>query len=1565
TDDETAPTVTLSASPANIAENGGVSTLTVTLSTATYEDVVVDLTYAGTATGSGTDYTAAASTITIVAGNTIGTTTVTSIDDMLSEGSETVIADIDAVNGGDATEDGTQQATVTITDDDGPIALDDIYDIDEDGTLNDDVSINDSGLDNTPITFNVIDDVDNGTLVLNDDGTFTYIPNPNFTGDDTFTYEVCDATPTCATAVVTITVNPVNDPIYANDDIASVNEDGTLNGTTVLDNDGDDDGSILNINTVPIINTQHGDLIINSDGTYTYIPDDNYYGDDYFVYEVCNDETPQECTTATVVITVNPVNDEPYAIDDYVSTDMGAPVSGNVIPNDFDIDEDDLIVNTTLLSDPTNGSVVINADGSFIYTPNTDFIGTDVFIYEVCDNGVPQLCSHAIVYVTVTEQGDLFANDDYAEVDEDGTLNGSSVLDNDGDNDGSILIVNTTPVDDVNNGTLVFNDDGTYTYTPDEDFFGEDSFTYEVCNDETPQQCETATVIIVVNPVNDAPNAEDDIVYTNPGTEISGNVLPNDDDTEGDDLTVNTTPLSGPDNGEIVINDDGTFTYIPDDGFVGSDTIVYQVCDNGVPQECDTAYIIIEVLDDGTLYANDDYAIVNEDGNLIGTTVLVNDGDSNGSTLTVNTSAVNDVNNGTLVLNSDGTYTYTPDPDFTGQDSFTYEVCNDEDPIECATATVTITVLPDNDNLFANDDIASVDEDGVLFGSTVLVNDGDNDGGNLIVSIIPVNYPENGTVTINEDGTYTYVPFPDFNGEDSFTYQVCNDENPQECEIATVTITVNPVNDAPNAEDDLIFVDEGGIVTGDVLPNDDDVDGDDLTVNTTPLSGPDNGEIVINDDGTFTYIPDDGFVGTDTIVYEVCDNGDPQQCDSAYIIIEVIGAGTLFANDDYVQIDEDEILNGTTVLVNDGDSDGSTLTVNSTPVDDVENGTLVLNSDGTFTYTPDPDFNGEDIFVYEVCNDEDPQECSTATVIITVNPVNDAPNAQDDIIFTEEDVVVTGNVLPNDDDIDGDDLTVNTTPLSGPDNGEIVINDDGTFTYTPDPGFVGTDTIVYEVCDNGVPQQCDSAYIIIEVGAVGVLYANDDFRTVNEDNILYGATVLENDGDSDGSVITVNTNPVSNVSHGILTLNWNGSFTYSPDPNYFGEDQFTYEISNDETPQEFAQATVFITVNPVNDPPLAVDDYVTVVANGFVSDNVLNNDSDIDGDNLIVNTTPISDPTNGTVNLNADGSFTYTPNVDFIGTDYFVYEVCDDGLPQLCSQALVIITVTEDNVPLVANDDAVSVNEDEILEGSTVLANDVDDPANTLTVNTNPVVDVTNGTLVLNSDGTFTYTPNEDYFGTDMFEYEVSNDENPQETDVATVTITVNPVNDDPIAVNDTLSGNVDQDISGDVSVNDLGLGDKPVVFTVDTDPINGVVDFNDDGTFTYSPDANFNGQDSIVYIVTDLDGQTSKATILLDVIPVVTYDVVVPEGFSPNGDGINEFFEIEGLENYPNNTIVIINRWGNKLYEAAPYNNDWDGTNLFGVSVGDNNLPEATYFYILDLGDGSAPIKGYIYLKK
>ena len=216
-------------------------------------------------------------------------------------------------------------------------------------------------------------------------------------------------------------------------------------------------------------------------------------------------------------------------------------------------------------------------------------------------------------------------------------------------------------------------------------------------------------------------------------------------------------------------------------------------------------------------------------------------------------------------------------------------------------------------------------------------------------------------------------------------------------------------------------------------------------------------------------------------------------------------------------------------------------------------------------------------------------------------------------------------MLDNDSDIDGDTLVVNTTPVVEPTNGSVVLNADGTFVYTPNANFVGSDLFVYEVSDaDGETAQATVNITIDSLNDAPV--AADDTFTTNEDVALTDS-VLSNDSELDGDTLQVNTTPVVGPVNGTVGLNADGTFTYTPNANFFGSDTFTYEVTDGNGGT--AQATVNITVGSVNDAPVAGDDSFNVAEDGVLNDELLSNDSDLDGDTLQVNTTPVVGPANG------------------------------------------------------------------------------------------------------------------------------------------------------------------------------------------------------------------------------------------------------------------------------------------------------------------------------------------------
>jgi hypothetical protein len=296
-------------------------------------------------------------------------------------------------------------------------------------------------------------------------------------------------------------------PILAVNDINTTPQNMPVSGQ-VLTNDI---GSGLVVTTTPIANPLNGTVVLNANGIYTYTPASGFSGNDSFKYKICDNLTPQKCDTALVNIAVIPPviigqNAPPVALNDTKQTTMGIAVSGNVLSNDFDPNAGQtLTVTTTPVLPPVNGTVVLNANGTYTYTPTPGFIGLDSFMYKVCDNGSPVLCSNATVYIDVVfKNTPVTANDKPVTGDDAGTTLKNTAFTgrlntNDSDpNAGQILAYTITPISAPAHGSVAVTPTGGYTYTPATGYTGSDAFTYNVCDNGSPSLCSMATAYITI-----------------------------------------------------------------------------------------------------------------------------------------------------------------------------------------------------------------------------------------------------------------------------------------------------------------------------------------------------------------------------------------------------------------------------------------------------------------------------------------------------------------------------------------------------------------------------------------------------------------------------------------------------------------------------------------------------------------------------------------------------------------------------------------------------------------------------------------------------------------------------------------------------------------------------------------------------------------------------------------------------------------------------------------------------------------------------------------------------------
>jgi VCBS repeat-containing protein len=543
------------------------------------------------------------------------------------------------------------------------------------------ITLTGSDAENDPLSFSVVNGPSNGAL-SGTEPNITYTPNENFTGSDSFTFKANDGEDDSANATINITVDPVNDAPVAVNDSYNVDEDGSLTASGVLSNDNDIDGDGLSAQLVSDVT--NGSLSLNSDGSFTYNPNSNFEGSDSFTY-TANDGS-EDSNIATVTINVNPLNDAPAAVNDSYNVDedgsLNVPASG-VLGNDNDEDGDGL--SAQLVNNVTNGTLSLNSDGSFSYSPNSNFNGSDSFTYTANDGS--EGSNVATVTITVNPVNDAPSStaDSYS-VDEDETLDvpANGVLANDNDIDGNGLTA--VLVSDPPDGSVTLNADGSFSYTPDENFSGSDSFTYKA-NDGS-EDSGTATVTITVDPVNDAPEAENDSYNVNEDESLSvpavNGVLSNDSDEEDDSLTA--ILVSSTSNGDLNLNDDGSFEYSPSSDFNGSDSFTYKANDGNDDSEVVTVTITVDSVNDDPV-ATDDAATTDQDAD-VDVNVVDNDSDADDDTLTVTN--VGGASNGTATNNNDGTVTYSPNPGFSGNDSFTYTIEDGNGGSDTATVNITV-----------------------------------------------------------------------------------------------------------------------------------------------------------------------------------------------------------------------------------------------------------------------------------------------------------------------------------------------------------------------------------------------------------------------------------------------------------------------------------------------------------------------------------------------------------------------------------------------------------------------------------------------------------------------------------------------------------------------------------------------------------------------------------------------------------------------------------------------------------------------------------------------------------
>jgi len=862
-------------------------------------------------------------------------------------------------------------------------------------------------------------------FTITDDGALAFKAAPDFEtpldgpadGSNTYLVEVraTDKAGNSGTQLVKVTVTNVNEAPVAADTAIVTAEDTVKTGTLPVAADVDGD----HVTYAKASDPAHGTVTIDDKGNYTYTPAADYNGKDSFTYTVSDGNGG--ANTYTVSVDVTPVNDAPTASDTSIETGEDKPHTGK-LPQGRDVEGDAFTYARD--SGPAHGTVTIEADGSYAYTPDADYNGKDSFTYTITDG---KDSSTYTVDITVSADNDApVAADDAIVTPEDTAATGK--LPQASDVEGEAITY--AKAGDPAHGTVTIDAAGNYTYTPNADYNGKDSFTYSVSDANGGSN--TYTVDVTVTPVNDAPAASNASIETGEDMPHTGK-LPQGRDVEGDAFTY--AKDSGPSHGTVTIEADGSYAYTPDADYNGKDSFTYIITDG---KDSSTYTVDITVTaDNDAPTAGDDAITTPEDTAATGKLPAAIDIEGDHVTY----AKASDPANGKVVIDAEGNYTYTPNANYNGKDSFTYTVSDGQDS---NTYTVTVNVTPVNDAPTASNASIETGEDTPHTGKLPQGRDVEGDA----FTYAKASDPSHGTVTVDADGSYTYTPDADYNGKDSFTYTITDGKDSS---TYTVDITVTADNDAPVAADDAIVTPEDTVVSG-KLPQANDVEGDAVTY--AKASDPANGKVVIDAEGNYAYTPNADYNGKDSFTYTVSDGNGGSSTYTVDVTVTPVNDAPTASNTSIVA-SEDTPYTGKLPAGRDVEGDGFTYATDRDP----SHGKLVVNPDGTYTYTPDADYNGKDSFTYTITDGKD---SSTYTVDITVTATNDAPTAADAAIVTLEDTAYAGT-LPAGTDVDGDAFTY--AKAGDPAHGTVTIDAGGKYTYTPVLDYNGKDSFSYSVSD--------------------------------------------------------------------------------------------------------------------------------------------------------------------------------------------------------------------------------------------------------------------------------------------------------------------------------------------------------------------------------------------------------------------------------------------------------------------------------------------------------------------
>lgn len=969
------------------------------------------------------------------------------------------------------------------------------------------------------------------------------------------------------------------------------------------------------------------------------------------------------------------------------------------------------------------------------------------------------------------------------------------------------------------------------------------------------------------------------------------------------------TAVSAPVNGQVSLVN-GEVLFAPDTNFHGIASFTYTVTDQYGLSTTGTARLEIAAVNDAPVTQGEGLQ-TDEDIGLIFTQaqLLANDSDVDTSTdgQVLSISRVGQAEHGTVWLDAQGNLRFMPDANYHGPAKFTYWVSDGTaaDGAGAETpATLSLTIAAVNDTPEVQGEATDTKEDTTLLidAATLLANDSDVDAvtDGQMLNISALSNAAHCTVSLvtQADGTQqiTFVPDANFHGTATFDYTVSDGHGG--AVVATAVVNLSAINDAPVTMGETATSDEDTpllLTSADLLANDTDVDiaTDGQSLSISRVGNATHGKVTLDAQGQVHFTPDADYHGPAQFTYWVSDGtaADGAGAETfATVSLTILAVNDLpVVTGDTVNTKEDTplLFDPATLLANDTDVDVATdhQVLSITAVGGAKHGTVafVTQSDGSqrIAFNPETNYFGVASYQYTVSDGNGGN--TVGTVVVNLAQVNDTPvAANDSLSSTAEDRALHisfSSLVGNDTDADshnsqwgGTDDVLTVSAVGQAAHGTVAIVN-GEVVFTPDTDYHGPASFAYQVTDSaGAVAQAMATFSVTAVNdlpvAVGETISEYEDTTFD----ISQAALLKNDSDvdvaTDGQVLSITA--VTNAQHSTVTLNADGTISFAPDANYYGNASFDYTVNDGNGGTSKATAT--IALENVNDAPVATGETVNSnedQALTFTANALLQNDIDIDNARSDLAISRVQSGVGATVSLNASGNVVFTPTVNYNGKATFTYWVKDPGGLESKAVTTTVLLAPVNDAPTAQGETISGASEDAKfnISKSTLLANDydIDDPDSALRLSW--VGSATGGTVSLDVSGNVVFTPTENFNGNATFQYKVR-DAAGLESAVVQAVIPVAAVNDAPVAVDDqfTTYKNSTMTIAfNQLTGNDTDVDRDALTVSAVRDHANGHASIVN-GQVQFVANSEFTGSASFDYLADDGHGGQTWATAFVDV---------------------------------------------------------------------------------------------------